>query len=90
MHLTEDEASSVITIQRICLNNTLCSGTYYLLIPMQERLQKIVAHAGVASRREAERLIVLGQVAVKLIPLGISLPLMGVLLPFPLKNSMLC
>ena len=31
---------------------------------MQERLQKIIAHAGVASRREAERLIVLGQVAV--------------------------
>ena len=31
---------------------------------MQERLQKVVAHAGVASRREAERLIVQGQVAV--------------------------
>ncbi len=31
---------------------------------MQERLQKVIAHAGIASRREAERLIVLGQVAV--------------------------
>ena len=31
---------------------------------MQERLQKVVAHAGIASRREAERLIVQGQVAV--------------------------
>lgn len=31
---------------------------------MQERLQKFIAHAGVASRREAERLIEQGQVSV--------------------------
>ena len=31
---------------------------------MQERLQKVIAHAGIASRREAESLIVQGQVAV--------------------------
>jgi 16S rRNA U516 pseudouridylate synthase RsuA-like enzyme len=31
---------------------------------MQERLQKVIAHAGIASRREAERLIVDGQVVV--------------------------
>ena len=31
---------------------------------MQERLQKVIAHAGIASRREAERLIEQGEVAV--------------------------
>jgi pseudouridine synthase len=31
---------------------------------MQERLQKVIAHAGITSRREAERLIVDGQVVV--------------------------
>lgn len=31
---------------------------------MQERLQKVIAHAGIASRREAERLILEGQVVV--------------------------
>src|SRR5258705_11765116 len=32
--------------------------------PMQERLQKIIARAGIASRRHAEQLIVSGQVRV--------------------------
>ena len=31
---------------------------------MQERLQKILAHAGVASRRKAEEMIVQGRVSV--------------------------
>jgi 23S rRNA pseudouridine2605 synthase len=31
---------------------------------MQERLQKILAHAGIASRREAEKIIVSGRIAV--------------------------
>ncbi|HEY6007189.1 MAG TPA: S4 domain-containing protein, partial [Geobacteraceae bacterium] len=31
---------------------------------MQERLQKIISQAGVASRREAETIIVAGRVAV--------------------------
>lgn len=31
---------------------------------MQERLQKVISHAGIASRREAERLIIEGRVAV--------------------------
>src|SRR5580658_10283466 len=34
------------------------------LLPMEERLQKIIARAGIASRRRAEQLIVSGQVTV--------------------------
>ena len=37
---------------------------------MEERLQKIIARAGVASRRRAEQLIVSGQVTVNGVPLS--------------------